>query len=82
MSVTSQTCAILIALEILYDTVPILETIDHIEMKLFAVALQFTLGNELDVVKVSFGARNTVVVVFQFYFYISAPLKLVLLRST
>jgi hypothetical protein len=39
-------------------------------MKLFAVALQFTLGNELDVVKVSFGARNTVVVVFQFYFYI------------
>jgi hypothetical protein len=43
--------------------------------------LQFTLGNELDVVKVSFGARNTVVVVFQFYFYISAPLKLVLLGS-
>jgi hypothetical protein len=41
-------------------------------MKLFAVALQFTLGNELDVVKVSFGARNTVVVVFQFYFIFSA----------
>jgi hypothetical protein len=39
MSVTSQTCAILIALEILYDTVPILEAIDHIENEIVCRSL-------------------------------------------